>query len=82
MKKVIRLTESDLTNIVKKILSESSMNERDYDYIKRILSNDGLHPNIGWFGEFEQSGFYNENMTDDEYAKSMYEFITNENSRY
>jgi intein-encoded DNA endonuclease-like protein len=44
MKKVIKLTESDLTRIVKRVLKENFMEERDYDYIMGILSNDGLHP--------------------------------------
>jgi hypothetical protein len=33
MKKIIKLTESDLTRIVKRVLKESSTEERDYDYI-------------------------------------------------
>jgi len=75
MKKVIRLTESDLTRIVKRVIKESFMDERDYDYILGILANEGLHPNSEWFDEFEQSRFYDDNMTDDEYAESLHDFI-------
>jgi hypothetical protein len=81
-KKIIKLTESDLTRIVKRVLKESFMEERDYDYIMEILSNDGLHPNHGWFDEFENSRFYDEDMTDDEYAESIYDFIIHGDNEY
>lgn len=82
MKKVIKLTESDLTRIVKRVLKENFMEERDYDYILEILSNDGLHPNYGWFDEFENSRFHDKDMTDDEYAESIYDFIINGDNEY
>jgi len=82
MKKIIKLTESDLTRIVKRVLKESFREERDYDYILEILSNDGLHPNHGWFDEFENSRFYDEDMTDDEYAESIYDFIIHGDNEY
>ena len=41
MKKIIKLTESDLTRIVSRVLKENYMEERDYDYIMEILSNYG-----------------------------------------
>lgn len=82
MKKIVRLSESDLTRIVKKVLNESFMNERDYDYIMEILANDGLHPNPKWFDEFGNSRFYDEDMTDDEYAESIYDFIIYGDNEY
>lgn len=82
MKKVIKLTESDLTRIVKRVLKENFMEERDYDYIMGILSNYGLHLNYGWFDEFENSRFYDKEMTDDEYAESIYDFIINGDNEY
>ena len=82
MKKIIKLTESDLTRIVKRVLKENFMEERDYDYIMEILSNYGLHPNYGWFDEFENSRFYDKDMTDDEYAESIYDFIINGDNEY
>jgi hypothetical protein len=75
MKKVIRLTERDLSRIVKRVIKESFIDERDYDYIMEILANEGLHPNSEWFDEFEHSRFYDDNMTDDEYAEALYDFI-------
>jgi len=76
MKKTVSLTESDLTRIVKRVIKESFIDERDYDYIMEILANEGLHPNSEWFYEFEGTIFYDEDMTDDEYAESIYDFIT------
>jgi hypothetical protein len=82
MKRIIRLTESDLTRIVKKVIKENFMEERDYDYIMEILSNGGLHPNYEWFDEFENSRDYDKYMTDDEYAESIYYFIMNGDDDY
>jgi len=79
MSKVIRLTESDIRMIVKRIIKESGYEDRDYDYIYQELGNYGLHPNYMYFDEFEQSNFYDPRMTDDEYVASMYDFITQEN---
>jgi hypothetical protein len=82
MKKIIKLTESDLTRIVNRVLKENYMEERDYDYIMEILSNYGLRPNYGWFDEFEKSRFYDGDITDDEYAESIYDFIINGDNEY
>ena len=82
MKRIIRLTESDLTRIVKKVIKENFMEERDYDYIMEILSNEGLYPNYEWFDEFENSRSYDKDMTDDEYAESIYYFIINGDNEY
>ena len=82
MKKIVRLTESDLTMIVKKVIKENFMEERDYDYIMEILSTHGLYPNYEWFDEFENSRFYDNDMTDDEYAESIYDFIINGDNEY
>lgn len=75
MKKIIRLKESDITRIVKRVLKESKMEERDYDYIMEMLGEKGLYPNYGLFDEFENSMFYDEDMSDDEYVESISDFI-------
>jgi hypothetical protein len=82
MKKVVKLTERDLTRIVKRVIKESFIDERDYDYIMEILANEGLHPNSEWFDEFEHSRFYDDNMTDDEYAEALYDFIIYGDNEY
>ncbi len=75
MKRIIRLKESDITRIVKRVLREGKMKERDYDYIMEMLGEKGLHPNYGLFDEFENSRFYDEDMSDDEYVESISDFI-------
>jgi hypothetical protein len=82
MKKIIKLTETDLTRIVRRVIKESFMGERDYDYIMEILVHNGIYPNFNWFDEFENSRFYDEDMTDDEYAESIYDFIINGDNEY
>ena len=79
MKKVVRLTESDLTRIVRRVISESSYQERDYDNILYILSNYGLFPNSEWLDEFEHSPHYDVGMSDDEYTHALYDFIVSVN---
>jgi hypothetical protein len=76
MKKVVKLTERDLSRIVKRVIKESFIDERDYDYIMEILANEGLYPNPKWFDEFENSRFYDEDMTDDEYANKLKRYMT------
>ena len=78
MKKTIKLTESELNKLVKKIIKESK--ERDYDYIDNLLGEYGLHPNYLWYEEFENSRSYDKDMSDDEYAEAIYEFIMDEES--
>jgi hypothetical protein len=58
------------------------IDERDYDYIMEILANEGLHPNSEWFNEFERSRFYDEVMTDYEYAEELYDFINHGDNEY
>jgi hypothetical protein len=62
MKKMIRLNEDDLRKLVTKIIKETK-EERDYDYILDLLSDEyGLHPNLNIFEEFESSEYYDENL--------------------
>lgn len=49
MKKIIRLTESDLTNIVKRVIKENSMRD---DLIQMIKDD-------GWKSTAELVGLYN-----------------------
>lgn len=57
-------------------------NKRDYDYILGELGKYGLHPNSGWFEEFENSTFYDPEMSDEEYADVIYDFIINGDNEY
>lgn len=75
MKKIIRLNEDDLRKLVTKIIKETK-EERDYDYILDLLSDEyGLHPNLNIFETFESSEYYDENLSDDDYADAIKEFI-------
>jgi len=79
MKKIIRLNEDDLGKLVTKIIKETK-EEWDYDYILDLLSDEyGLHPNLNIFDEFESSEYYDENLSDDDYADAIKKFILNEN---
>jgi len=82
MKKVVRLTERDLTRIVRRVIIESGYEERDYDYIYELLGEHGLFPNYEYFDEFEHSDYYDRYMTDDEYADAIYDFIQSREDSY
>jgi hypothetical protein len=75
--KIVRLTESDLTRLVKRVIIESKKSkERDYDNIKEILDDKyGIYPNYRRFEEFEDSRFYDSEMSDTEYAIALKDFI-------
>jgi len=49
MKKIIKLTESDLTNIVKRVIKENAAKDSVID----MLKNDGLRPTGELVGSFE-----------------------------
>jgi len=75
--KIVRLTESDLTRLVKRVIIESK--ERDYDNIKEILDDKyGIHPNYRRFEEFEDSRFYDSEMSDTEYARALKKYLEKE----
>jgi|LauGreDrversion4_2_1035121.scaffolds.fasta_scaffold16429_5 hypothetical protein len=82
MKRIIKLTEADLTRIVKRVIKENNHYERDYDYILDELGKYGLHPYSGWFEEFENSRFYEPEMSDEEYVDVIYDFIINGDNEY
>ena len=69
-------------NTSKEMFWLTYIDERDYDYIMEILANEGLHPNSEWFNEFERSRFYDEVMTDYEYAEELYDFINHGDNEY
>ena len=75
--KIVRLTESDLARLVKRVIIESKKSkERDYDNIKEILDvKYRIYPNYLRFEEFEDSRFYNSEMSDTKYAKALKDFI-------
>ena len=61
---------------------EDNHYERDYDYILDELGKYGLHPYSGWFDEFENSKFYEPEMSDEEYVDVIYDFIINGDNEY
>jgi hypothetical protein len=78
--KIVRLTESDLARLVKRVIIESKkseeIEERDYDKINKILDDKyGIYPNYRRFEEFEDSRFYDSKMSNTKYAKALKDFI-------
>lgn len=92
MKKVIRLTESDLVRLVKRAINESEkkLSSKWYgvnlDEVSNILKND-----YGWDGRltqelvrnYENSVIFNKfdvayKVTDEKYAKYLYKFINDD----
>jgi len=77
--KIVRLTESDLTRLVKRVIIESKKSkkskERDDDETMMILAKDGLHPSYSTIEDFEASSFYDSEKSYEDYVEALKDFI-------
>jgi len=85
MKKIIKLSESDLMRIVKRVITEQSslsFYDRDYDSILEVLGKRyGLHPNYQRFEEFEESDMYHPSISDNEYVLKFRKYLMSDRNK-
>jgi hypothetical protein len=78
MKKVIRLTESDLTRIVKRIIKEDKNSYYpDHDDILQIMKDKYGYGDLSYslIEEFEETEQFLSVSSDEEYADKLNQFI-------
>ena len=63
MKRIIRLTESDLTRIVRRVIRENEWTDEDEEEYKSLKSKD--HPNLRDYGDSETNQYDTDRFSSD-----------------